>query len=275
MSSEINPINIPLDDIYADSEFNCRGIFTNYDVVDLAEDIRENGLLQPVIVVPSNMDGYKYKLIAGFRRFAAVSSLNHQTVPAVVKDTLTELQQRTINLVENIKRKDLNILQESNAIKNLIAAGMTQGQMADRLGVTTGWLQPRLALLKLPEDLQKEAAAGYLTAQHIVDLSKLPTKEQQYDSIKEIRAARERGEKAAIQIIKKKEKKVVEVKLRNVTDIRHIQDVIREAIGNCLATRVCAWAAGNIDDAELYASLKEEADRKGINYSIPADYVKQ
>lgn len=273
-STEINPVEIPLDEIYADSDFNCRGSFTNFDVIDLAKDIEEHGLLQPVIVVPFEQDSYKFKLIAGFRRFAALSSLNKKTAPAVIKKTLNEVQQRTINLMENIKRRDLNILQEAIAIKNLIAVGMNQGSMADHLGVSTGWLQSRLSLLKLPEDIQKEAAAGYLTGMNIQDLAKLPTKEHQYEAVKLIRAAREQGSKRAIQIIDKKKKPVVEAKLRNITNIKQLQDTIRDAIGNGLATRVLAWAAGNIDDAEVYVSLKEEADRKGINYTIPKEYVK-
>lgn len=276
VSKEVNVVNIPLDEILVDSDFNCRGYFNNFEISELAEDIRVNGLLQPVIVVPIEHDDHKFKLIAGFRRFAALSSIGRSSAPCVIKNGLSDIQARTINLVENIKRKDLNILQEAHAIKNLVAAGMTQASMADELGVTTGWLQARLALLKLPEDIQKEAAAGYLTTTNIVDLTKLPTKEQQYDAIKEIRAAREAGSKRAIHVLdkQKKKKEVLELKTRNVTEIHKLQTDIYNAIGSGIATRALAWAAGRITTKEVYQSLLEEAIKLGLDYKIPDEYTK-
>lgn len=265
---------LDMNSIYVDSEFNCRGAFTHFEVMELAKDIEEHGLLQPVLVVPYDKDGYNYKLIAGFRRYKAMETIKRLKIPAVIKNNLTETQQRAINLVENLQRKNLNILQEAIGIKNMIDAGCYQHEIADYLGVSTGWLNPRLKLLTLPEEIQKEAAAGFINTEHILDLVKIDDPEKQIKIVKDIKNQRELGNKRRIKIIEKETKLKPENqrKIRGVTDIFKLQSAIREAIGNGLATRVLAWCAGEIDDYEVYKSLKKEADNKGIYYAIPEEF---
>lgn len=273
VSKEIAPIDIPLEEIFVDSNFNCRGSFIMSDVAELANDIRDKGLLQPLIATPYDCDGYKFKLVAGFRRYAACKVLKRKFVPCVIKEHVSDLEARAINLIENIKRKDLNILQEANALKGMIEAGLRQQDMADYLGVTTGWIQPRIWLLDLPPEIQQEAAAGFINTTHIRDLHRLPLISDMKEAVKSIKEAKARGEKFAIRDkTQQKVKVATERKVRGITDLTKVQTAIREALGNGLATRLVAWAIGEITDAEMYKAIKEEADRKGINYTIPDEY---
>ena len=159
---------IPLDDIHADAEFNCRGDILPIDVHDLALDIKERGLLQPVIVSPYTEEqeaetGYKYRLIAGFRRFTAHRVIQEKRILCIIRpDMVDEAEARLLNLTENTQRKDLNILQEARALTGLRALGVGEFDIAKRLGKSRGWVQVRCILLKLPEELHQEAAAGLI-----------------------------------------------------------------------------------------------------------------
>ena len=143
---------VPADSIYYDADFNCRGEFTLQSVKELAESIAENGLRFPVGVQPWTAEpGYKYRLIYGLRRFrAATLFLQWATVPAVIREGLTEHQARLWNVQENLERKDLNIWEEARALERLYPNGVTLRQAAKELKQTTHWVHVRLRLLRMP-----------------------------------------------------------------------------------------------------------------------------
>jgi ParB family chromosome partitioning protein len=129
----------------------------------LAESIRENGLVQPVVV---RRKGSRYELIAGERRWRAAQLAGLEKLPAVVKDVPDD-KLLELALIENIQREDLNAIEEALAYKSLIeAAGLTQEVLAQRVGRDRSYITNYLRLLKLPEDLQNMVQDGRLSTGH-------------------------------------------------------------------------------------------------------------
>ena len=129
----------------------------------LAESIRENGLVQPVVV---RRQGARFELIAGERRWRAAQLAGLEKIPAVVRDVPDE-KLLELALIENIQREDLNAIEEALAYKSLIeAAGLTQEVLAQRVGRDRSYITNYLRLLRLPDDLQRLVQDGRLSTGH-------------------------------------------------------------------------------------------------------------
>jgi ParB family chromosome partitioning protein len=133
---------------------------------ELVASIREVGVLQPVVVRPiSGLPG-KYELIMGERRLRATKTIGLPTIPAVVKDTADENMLRDA-LLENLHRSELNPLEEASAYQQLLADfGITQDELATRIGRSRPQITNTIRLLKLPSPVQQRVAAGVLSAGH-------------------------------------------------------------------------------------------------------------
>ena len=269
-------IKIPLKEIDDNHELNCRGRITPIDVVDLAKDIKLRGLIQPVAV--SEYDeakkletGKKWRLLAGFRRFMAHRVNEETEIECVIRQIDNELDALTFNLAENIKRKDLNILQEALAIKRLRDLGVPESEAADRLDASRGWVQVRFMLLGLPEEIQQEAAAKVITQENIRRLytiyRRTGDKNQIFEAVKQLKDAKIRG--LSIKIKANKEQARRQKKHRKRPEIFELMSHMQDTIGNGLHTRVLAWAAGEITDEDVFYSIKIFADERDIPYSIP------
>jgi len=273
-SNEI--LDIPLKEILMDEGLNCRGAIAPIDVQDLVRDISNNGLLSPVIVQRHSGDHfgkkYKYRLIAGFRRFTCHKILNWATIRATVTTSADECDARLINLRENLLRKDLNIMEEAKAVEHLSSFKLTYQQIANELGKSTTWVQMRIKLLELPHEIQQQAAAGVLTQYNIRDISKLPTKEMQFEAVRQIKNAKEKGNRAPI--IKKKHSENSLIKRhRKRNEIFCMMDHIQKSIGNNFGTRCLAWASGEISDNSVYQEIRAQAAKLGRPYIVPHESV--
>lgn len=271
--------DLTCDEIYLDPEFNCRGAISPMDVVDLAKSIEKDGLQFPIAVQPAedcDIDlppGKKYRILAGHRRFVAVNKINKSPkIKAMIKSGLDNVRARILNLSENLHRKSLNILQEAKAIQSLKDAGCPREQVAKELGVSGGWVQVRFYLLDLPEDIQMEAAAGFLNQHQIKQLRSLDDEEQMYEAVRKIKTAKERG-KAVPHVGKRKKVDPFLKKARKREEVFEMMEHIRGTIGNGLYTRTMAWCAGEISTVDLISDLKKEADRKGVLYSVPENIL--
>ncbi|MBI5836364.1 MAG: ParB/RepB/Spo0J family partition protein [Candidatus Eisenbacteria bacterium] len=132
-------------------------------LADLANSIRERGLVQPIVV---RRAGYHFELIAGERRFQASRRLGLSEIPAIIKDVPDD-QLLELALVENIQREDLNPIDEAHAYQKLIETlGVTQEAVAKRVGKDRATVSNSLRLLTLPEQIRKLVASGKLTAGH-------------------------------------------------------------------------------------------------------------
>ena len=143
-----------------------RTVFDPEDLAELVHSIREFGVLQPIVVRPHPELADKYELIMGERRLRASREVGLGAIPAVIKDTADENMLRDA-LLENLHRSELNPLEEASAYQQLLSDfGITQDQLATRIGRSRPQITNTIRLLKLPTSVQSRVAAGVLTAGH-------------------------------------------------------------------------------------------------------------
>lgn len=143
-----------------------RSVFDPDDLAELVHSVREFGVLQPIVVRRHPELAGKYELVMGERRLRATKAAGLDFIPAVVKDTANEDMLRDA-LLENLHRSQLNPLEEASAYQQLLADfGITQEQLASRIGRSRPQISNTLRLLRLPEPVQLRVAAGVLSAGH-------------------------------------------------------------------------------------------------------------
>ena len=131
---------------------------------ELADSIREHGILQPLIVRP--LEGDRYQIVAGERRWRAARMAGLTEVPAIVRE-LDDLVTMELALIENLQREDLTPLEEAEGYRSLMELyGMTQEQVARRVGKSRPVIANALRLLSLPEEVRRTLAEGKISAGH-------------------------------------------------------------------------------------------------------------
>lgn len=144
---------------------------------ELAESIREHGLIQPLIVRLAT--GGRYTLIAGERRWRAAEMAGLEKVPVVVKDASPQAMLE-LALIENVQRDDLNALEEALAYQQLLTEfGLTQEEVAKRVGKSRPTVANMVRLLGLPENIQAAIASGKISGAHARALLPLPSAQSQ------------------------------------------------------------------------------------------------
>ena len=145
----------------------------------LADSIREAGVLSPILVVENGM---RYRIVAGERRYRAARLAGLETVPCIVR-SMTNEQQMEAALIENLQRQDLNPIEEAAAIRSLMQeCGYTQEQAARKLGKSRSALANSLRLLSLPETVLELLKSGFITIGHAKVVLGLPTPELQEEA---------------------------------------------------------------------------------------------
>jgi len=152
--------------------------FAETELEQLADSIRRYGVLQPVVVRRAAPGAPRpYELVVGERRWRASQRAGRETVPAVVQDieprALLELA-----LVENIQRRDLNPIELGQAFRTLLAAGHSQEEVAERVGLDRSSVANHLRLLELPKELQEDVELGTLSMGHAKALLQLQNPER-------------------------------------------------------------------------------------------------
>ncbi|HEX7997323.1 MAG TPA: ParB/RepB/Spo0J family partition protein [Pyrinomonadaceae bacterium] len=159
-SEELLEIDI---DLIEPNSAQPRTNFNEERLNDLAQSIRSNGIVQPLLV---RRRGARYQLIAGERRWRAAQRAGLQRVPAVVRD-IPDDKLLELALIENIQRQELNAIEEAHAYKRLIETlGLTQETVAQRVGRDRSFITNYLRLLRLPEDIQRLVEEEKITMGH-------------------------------------------------------------------------------------------------------------
>lgn len=141
-----------------------RRVFQEESIAQLAQSIKDQGVLQPILVVPG--DHGRYRIVAGERRWRAARLAGLETVPCVVRD-LDIVQQMEIALIENLQREDLNPIEVAQGIRSLMQhCGYTQEAVASRLSKSRPAVANLLRLLSLPEEIADMVRDGTLSAGH-------------------------------------------------------------------------------------------------------------
>jgi len=140
--------------------------FDEAALAELAESIKINGVLQPVLVRPVDDPHHLYELVAGERRWRASQLAELHDIPAIVRPMGDE-ESLAIALIENLQREDLNPIEEALGLQRLQEEfGLTQEQMADKVGKSRPAIANMLRLTQLPEAIQKDIRTGVMTAGH-------------------------------------------------------------------------------------------------------------
>ena len=145
-----------------------RSVFEPEAFAELVHSIRELGVLQPIVVrpLPDESGERRYELIMGERRLRASKEVGLDKIPAVIRETADENMLRDA-LLENLHRSDLNPLEEASAYQQLLEDfGITQEELAKRIGRSRPRITNTIRLLNLPAEVQRKVAAGVLSAGH-------------------------------------------------------------------------------------------------------------
>ncbi|HQF53855.1 MAG TPA: ParB/RepB/Spo0J family partition protein [Fibrobacteria bacterium] len=144
--------------------YQPRKEFNQDELEDLATSIREKGVFQPILV---RKQGGIFQIIAGERRFRASQLAGKDTIPALVREQVSDRDMREVALLENIQRVQLNAIEEALAYQELInSCGYTHEQLSDRLGKSRPTITNSLRLLKLHPTVQEMVSTGTLSAGH-------------------------------------------------------------------------------------------------------------
>lgn len=273
--------DIDIDEIYSDAEFNCRGdAITPGSVMDLATDIDTNpaGLMTSILIQPYIHEfnkKIKYRIITGHRRYAACKLLKWKAIPSKVLHNLSVSEAKVINITENLKRKDLNIMQEARSLDTMVKLGMSPAGIAKKLDMGTKWVTDRLLLLQLPEDVQNEAAAGIIKAAHVAELVKVQklSIDKMYEAVRGIKNTN--GRRKIIVRIPKAQNATIKREYRKMSDIFRIQDATTSCLGTNLGSKALAYVVGEISALDYLREVKREADLLGIPWSIPQSYIQE
>ena len=162
-----------------------RKVFSEEALNELADSIREHGVLQPLLVRPLSTGGYQ--LVAGERRWRASRMAGLREVPVVIRD-MDEEQAMEIALIENLQREDLNAIEESSGYKLLMERyGMTQEQVAKRVGKSRPAVANALRLLNLPPRVMEMVEEGEVSPGHARALLSFEDPEQMMDGAQKVR----------------------------------------------------------------------------------------
>ncbi len=149
--------------------YQPRQYFDEDKLVELKNSIKENGIIQPLIVAKSKNEG-EYDLIAGERRYRAARELNFRKVPAIIKDIAGVLALE-IALIENIQRQDLNVIEEANCYLRLIDEyKLTHEELSVKVGKDRATITNMIRLLSLSDEIKKELIYGKITPSHARNL---------------------------------------------------------------------------------------------------------
>ncbi|HHW56271.1 MAG TPA: ParB/RepB/Spo0J family partition protein [Clostridia bacterium] len=165
------------------NQYQPRKNFDEESLNELAESIKEHGIIQPIIVRRSQD---RYEIVAGERRWRAAKIAGLSEIPAIVKD-FDDLKVMEIALIENLQREDLNPIEEARAYKALMEQfNLTQEEISKRVGKSRSSIANSIRLLNLEDKVQEMVARGDITIGHAKVILALDNKALQYEAAKKI-----------------------------------------------------------------------------------------
>ncbi|MDC0393199.1 ParB/RepB/Spo0J family partition protein [Candidatus Pelagibacter sp.] len=217
---------IPISDLIP-NKYQPRKIFDENNLVDLTNSIKERGVVQPIIVRKSNIDKFKFEIIAGERRWIAAQRAGLHDVPVVIIEA-DDLRSLEFAIVENVQRHDLNPLEEAQGYKRLIDEfSYDQEKVSKFIGKSRSYIANSLRLLTLPEEVIKLIESQKITAGHAKILVGLENSYFVANKIIEKKLSVRQSEKF-VKIFKIKKDKVKKSKDAN---IKELENSITDKIG--------------------------------------------
>ena len=241
-SGPIDPIeeiveNTPKDDIVEvklselrSNPYQPRQKFDQEKLVELANSIKEYGVLEPIIVTKS-IKGYE--IVAGERRKKASELAGLETIPAIIKE-FTDSEMMQIALLENIQRENLTAIEEAEAYSNLLKVlNVTQEELANKIGKSRTYITNMVGLLNLPESVKNDILHGLISAGHAKILSKLENEELITELAEKIKLNHlsVRELENLVQNPDYKRKNAI-VKIKNENSYNYVEEAFTDKIGN-------------------------------------------
>lgn len=241
-SGPIDPIeeiveNTPKEDIVEvklselrSNPYQPRQKFDQEKLVELANSIKEYGVLEPIIVTKS-IKGYE--IVAGERRKKASELAGLETIPAIIKE-FTDSEMMQIALLENIQRENLTAIEEAEAYSNLLKVlNVTQEELANKIGKSRTYITNMVGLLNLPESVKNDILHGLISAGHAKILSKLENEELITELAEKIKLNHlsVRELENIVQNPDYKRKNAI-VKIKNENTYNYVEEAFTDKIGN-------------------------------------------
>ena len=157
--------------------YQPRKEFDREKLDELAQSIKENGVIQPIIVRQSPVIGYE--ILTGERRYRASLLAGLTSIPAVVKQ-LSDQEMMVQSIIENLQRENLNPIEEARAFESLVEKGFTHAEIADKMGKSRPYISNSIRLLSLQEQILSEVENGKLSQAHARSLVGLNKEQQDY-----------------------------------------------------------------------------------------------
>ena len=175
-------IQIPIEDLVP-NRFQPRISFDEKALNDLANSIKQHGIIQPLVV---RRLGDKYEIIAGERRYKAAQIAGLVSVPGIIAN-VNDQSSAEMALVENVQRQDLSAIEEAKSYKNILDAGeMTQDDLAKKMGLSQSSVANKLRLLNLSEEAQQALQEGKISERHARSLLTVEDKAKQVDLLNRV-----------------------------------------------------------------------------------------
>ena len=175
-------MEIDIDDILP-NRFQPRIQFDEEEILELADSIKEHGIIQPIVVRPI---GDKYEIVSGERRYKASVLAGKETMPVIIRN-LNDKESAEIALIENVQRKSLTPIEEALSYKKILDIGaMTQENLAQKIGKSQSSIANKIRLLNLSDEVQDALLENKISERHARSLLRLETKQEQNEMLNKI-----------------------------------------------------------------------------------------
>lgn len=242
-------LEVPIEKI-ANNPQQPRHDFAEEELQDLAASIKEHGIIQPLVV--TKIAPEQYELITGERRLMAAKIAGLEMVPVIIREEEGEREKLEIALIENIQRKDLNVVEEARAYKKLIEEfDLTQEEISARVGKSRSAIANKVRLLGLPIEIQRALIEGKISEGHARSILAISNPEKQ---------------RALFELI-----------LRENLTVRQVEDKVREVTVNTHKRRIGAAATDPVireKEEQLASALgtKVQIKKSGSGGKIVIDF---
>lgn len=260
MAEEV--IKIPTEKLLP-NPYQPRKQFKSDELLSLADSIRENGVLQPLLARRIKNTDY-FEIVAGERRLRAAILANLDTVPCLIIDC-DYRESAILSILENIQRADLSFFEEAQAIAHMQSHfNLTQEQIAKRLGKSQSALSNKLRILKLPVDIRYRIEKDGLTERHARALLKCESETQMWNVLEQIKERKlnvEQTEAYIESLVNKKQKPRKNV-VKIFRDVRIFVNTVNKAINTMIEAGIPAESNKNETDdyIEFYVKIPKKID---------------
>lgn len=253
-SAEIR--EIALRDIVRNEE-QPRKVFDDDSLQELAESIKEHGVLQPVLLRPF---GQQFQLVAGERRWRASQLLGLDKIPALVRE-VSDREMAELSLIENLQRDDLNSVEEAMAYRRMLDDfGYTQETLAERLGKSRTYVSNTLRLLLLPKQVLDKLADKQISASHARALLSIKDSTDQLRTAEAI--AKDKIPVREVELLLKKKRETRGRARRTKPELQSPElREMEEELQNRLGTKVRIWGKGVSGSIRIEYYSEEDLER--------------